>query len=244
MTSVGCLAGEGYGDTLAAVMSAALETVVDPIPGGHGVVGLLSSDEFLPVAEPFDRALLAVTGPRVALILAADPRGAPHSARLGLAHYRRLGADPFVVDVLRREDATAEALPPFDVLFLAGGDPSKLLACLRGTPLWDEALSRWRDGASLAGSSAGAMALCRHSLEPRPGDRMPTHWTEGLGPVERVGLAVHARGRPGEWLAAVAGAAPVPVVALDDGVGIVLQASRPPVVAGDGNAWVVEPGDR
>ncbi|MGH2785855.1 MAG: hypothetical protein ACRDJ1_11380, partial [Actinomycetota bacterium] len=64
-------------------MSAALDAVVDPIPAGHGVVGLLSSDEFLAVAEPFDRALLAATGPRVGLVLAADPRGAPHSARLG-----------------------------------------------------------------------------------------------------------------------------------------------------------------
>ena len=221
-------------------MSAALEAVFDPVPEDHGVVGLLSSDEFLAVAEPFDRELLAATGPRVALILAADPRGASHSARLGLAHYRRLGADPFVVDVLRREDATAEALPTYDVLFLAGGDPSKLLACLRGTPLWHEALRRWQAGSALAGSSAGAMALCLHSLEPRPGDRVPMHWTEGLGPIGRVGLAVHARNRPREWLEAVAASAPVPLVALDDGVGVVLRAGRPPAVAGDGNVWVVE----
>jgi cyanophycinase-like exopeptidase len=221
-------------------MSAALESVFDPVPEDHGVVGLLSSDEFLAVAEPFDRELLAATGPRVALILAADPRGAPHSARLGLTHYRRLGADPFVIDVLRREDATAEALPSYDVLFLAGGDPSKLLACLRGTPLWDEALRRWRAGSALAGSSAGAMALCGNSLEPRPGDRVPMHWTEGLGPIERVGLAVHARNRPREWLEAVAASAPVPLVALDDGVGVVLRAGTPPAVAGDGNVWVVE----
>ena len=233
------LAGEGYGDTLAAVMSAALDAVFDPIPAGHGVVGLLSSDEFLPVAEAFDRELLAATGPRVALVLAADPRGAPHSARLGLAYYRRLGAEPFVVDVLRRDDATAEALPPYDVLFLAGGDPSKLLACLRATPFWDEALRRWREGAALAGSSAGAMALCRHSLEPRPGARMPTHWAEGLGPIERVALAVHARNRPREWLEAIAATAPVPLVALDDGVGVVLRSEEDPVVAGEGKVWMV-----
>ena len=221
-------------------MSAALDAALGPIPAGHGVVGLLSSDEFLPVAEAFDRALLAVTGPRVGLMLAADPRAAPHSARLGIAHYRRLGAQPFVVEALRREEATAEALPPYDVLFLAGGDPSKLIACLRGTPLWEEALRRWREGAALAGSSAGAMALCRHSLEPRAGDRVPTHWTDGLGPIERVGLAVHARNRPREWLEKIAATAPVPLVALDDGVGVVLRSGEDPFVAGDGNVWVVE----
>ncbi len=221
-------------------MSADLDAVLDAVPPGHGVVGLLSSDEFLPVAEPFDRTLLEATGPRVALVLAADPRAAPHSARLGLAHYRKLGADPFVIEVLRREEAVADALPPFDVLFLAGGDPATLLACLRDTLLWEEALRRWREGAALAGSSAGAMALCTHSLAPRPGDRMPSHWTSGLGPVERVALAVHARNRPKEWLASIALDAPVPVVALDDGVGLVLRPGMPVTVAGDGRAWVVE----
>jgi cyanophycinase len=234
------LAREGYGDTLAAVMSAALSDVVDEIPAGHGVVGLLSSDEFLKVAEPFDRALLAATGPRIGLVLAADPRAAPHSARLGLRHYRNLGADPFVVDVLEREQATAEAVPDCDVLFLAGGDPARLLACLRGTPFWEEALRRWRGGLALAGSSAGAMALCRHSLEPHPGDRMPWHWTDGLGPVERVALAVHARGRPREWLEAVAQSAPVPVVALDEGVGLILRPGERVVAEGAGRAWVIE----
>jgi hypothetical protein len=234
------LAPEGYGDTLGAAMSADLGAVADQIPPGHGAIGLLSSDEFMPVAEPFDRALLEVTGPRVALILAAHPPGAPHSARLGLAHYRRLGADPVVLDVLRREDARAEALPPFDVLFLAGGDPNALLTCLRDTPLWEEALRRWAGGASLAGSSAGAMALCRHSLVPQPGDRRPTQWTKGIGPIERFGLAVHAKSASKQWLDAITAHAPVPVVALDDGVGLVLRAGAPVSVAGEGRAWVVD----
>lgn len=221
-------------------MSTGLDGVVDAIPPGHGAIGLLSSDEFLPVAGPFDRALLEATGPRVGLILAADPRAAPHSARLGLAHYRKLGADPVVVDVLHRGDASADALPPYDVLFLAGGDPGRLLECLRDTPLWEEALRRWREGICLAGSSAGAMALCRHSLAPKPGDRRPTRWTAGLGPIERIGLAVHARSRPKEWLDAITVDAPVPVVALDEGVGLVLRPEAPVTVAGDGRAWVVD----
>jgi cyanophycinase-like exopeptidase len=215
--------------------------LVDEIPASHGPVGLLSSDEFLPVAEPFDRGLLeAAAGPRIALILAADPRGASKSARLGRAHYRRLGAHPVVVNVYTRDQATAEALPPYDVLFLAGGSPSALLACLRGTPLWDEALRRWRDGRALAGSSAGAMALCSHSLEPEPGARRPTRWAEGLGPIERFALAVHARTAPQEWLDLIGAPAPAPVIALDEGVGLLLQAQQPVRVLGDGRAWVLK----
>ncbi|MGH2725649.1 MAG: hypothetical protein ACRDKS_01605, partial [Actinomycetota bacterium] len=84
------------------------------------------------------------------------------------------------------------------------------------------------------------MALCAHALEPRPGDRMPTRWSAGLGPIERVALAVHAKNRPKEWLASIAAGAPVPVIALDDGVGMVLRPDVPVTVAGDGRARVVE----
>lgn len=218
-------------------MSASLSGVFDAIPPGCGAVGLLSSDEFLPVAEPFDRALLAVAGPRIALVFAADPRGASPSARLASAHYRALGATPIVVDVVIRDDATADALPEdYDVLFLAGGSPAVLLATLRGTPFWDGALRRWRAGKALAGSSAGAMALCRHTLVPRPGDRRPMVWEGGLGPIERVALAVHARTAPEEWLEHVRSTAPVPIVALDEGVGVVLSNGSEPEVMGDGRA--------
>ena len=67
-------------------MSTDLRGVFDAIPAGYGTIGLLSSDEFLPVAEPFDRALLAVTGKRVALVFAADPRGAARTSGLYLDH--------------------------------------------------------------------------------------------------------------------------------------------------------------
>lgn len=223
-------------------MSPELRDVIDEIPAGCGPIGLLSSDEFLAVAEPFDRALLSVTGNRIALIFAADPRGAARSARLAVSYYRRLGTDAVVVDVLIRDDARADVLPDYDVLFLAGGSPAALIASLRDTPLWEEALRRWRAGASLAGSSAGAMALCRHALVPEPGDRRPSTWTAGCGPIEKVALAVHARTAPPAWLEHVRSTAPVPVVALDEGVGVVLTPSAPPVVAGAGRAWVLEPG--
>ena len=220
-------------------MSSDLAAVFDAIPAGHGAVGLLSSDEFKRVVEPFDRALLEVTGPKIGLVLAADARAAPHSARLGLAHYRRLGAEPSVVEVLRRDDATADMLPDLDVLFLAGGSPASLIEALRDTPFWTEALRRWGDGMALAGSSAGAMALCRRSLVPQPGDRRPTQWTTGLGPIERVALAVHAATAPDSWLEHVKSTAPVTAVALDDGVGVLLRAGEDPVVAGSGDVRVL-----
>lgn len=215
-----------------------LDEVVDRIPPGCGLIGLLSGDEFLSRVEDFDRALLGMTGPRVALLFGADARAAPHSARLAVAHYRKLGAEPIPLDVLARGQATADALPPYDVLFLAGGSPQALLECLRDTPLWEEALRRWRAGTALAGASAGAMALSVHCSVPDEGASAPTRWTLGLGPLERFGLACHATSRPRGWLEQLCAKAPVPVVALDDHTGMILSPGAAPAVHGHGRAWV------
>ncbi len=177
-------------------MDHSLAQALGDIPAGHGPVGLLSGDEFTPAVEPFDRLLLEACGPRIAIVVAAAGVDAPNAGRHGLSHYRRLGADPVVVDCVTRDQATADVLPPYDVLFIAGGSPRALLRCLRESPLWDQVLRRWRKGAALAGASAGAMALCRHCLLPKPGGLVPTQWTDGLGPIEGCGVAVHADSRP------------------------------------------------
>jgi hypothetical protein len=212
------------------------------LPSGAGAIALLSSDEFTEAAEPFDAALLNACGSRVAIVLAADAHAAPHSAALANAHYRALGATPAITGVLRRDDARADAVPDCDVLFLAGGNPSDLLHALGGTPFWDESLRRWRSGLSLAGSSAGAMALCEHCLTPEPGADKPTRWSAGLGPVRTAALAVHASSRPDAWLHHIAATAPVPVVALDDATGVLLRAADEPIVAGPGRVRVVRAG--
>jgi cyanophycinase len=217
------------------------------------VFALLGSGEFMPWAREVDTwcAQRATASSDRVLILptAAAPEGDETFERwagMGAEHYAAIGLAPHVLPLKTRDDASrpeiVDAVADSRLIFFSGGNPGYLAQTLRDTPFWEEAVRRWREGMSLAGSSAGAMALCLHSLEPRPGDRVPTHWTEGLGPVERVGLAVHARNRPREWLSKIASTAPVPLVALDDGVGVVLRSGEEPVVAGDGNVWVVGKG--
>jgi cyanophycinase len=155
-------------------------------------------------------------------------------------HYEKLGAEPRVLDVLERSDDGPGVLPEFDLLFIGGGSPSTLLDCLSGTPLWQDALEQWTRGAGIAGSSAGAMVLCAHSLVPEPGVDMPTRWSRGMGPISGFGLAVHASGRPPEWSQLVSQTAPVPVIGMDDATGLILGAETAPRVAGRGRVWVTE----
>lgn len=184
--------------------------------------------------------LAASRGTRIALLCAAAGTDAPNAARHGTDHYRRFGADPTDLAVVRREHAMAGALSEFDILFLCGGSPSLLRDALHDTPLWDEAMRRWRNGATLAGSSAGAMALCADMQTPRPGDRMPTAWGRGLGPLTGVALAVHADERPKEWLRSSAASAPCPLIAMDNDTGVILRPGEPPLVAGPGRVRVVD----
>src|SRR5262252_6910179 len=48
--------------------------------------------------------------------------------------------------------------------YLVGGDPGLVAQVLRDSFVWRAMFAAWRDGAVLAGSSAGAMALCSHTL--------------------------------------------------------------------------------
>ena len=216
-------------------VDAAIASVMPALPNRSGAVGLLSGNEFTPLARSFDETILEGAGPRVAVLLAAGPGEADRQWASAEAHYRSLGAEPVLVPMLDASEADPDRLPPdYDVFFLGGGDPTNLLVALTGTTLWKEVLERWRAGSALAGSSAGAMVLCDVCLVPERGADVPTMWAHGLGPLTEIALAVHASGRSDRWLEDVSRRAPCPLVALGDGAGIVLRPGAPPRGVGTG----------
>src|SRR2546429_2657513 len=208
-----------------------LQGVADRLPAGAGPVGLLSGDEFLRPVSDFDRRLLELNGARVGVIYCADHRAQPKSERYAKKHFEQLGAHAFTLDMHNRDN------DEFDLAYLAGGSPKDLLEHLRDNPRWAEVLRSWREGKGLAGSSAGAMVLCARTLTPKPGARVPTTWTTGVGPVDGICLAVHASSRSREWLEQVKKNAPAPLIALDDATGIILRRGEQPDKIGTGEDW-------
>jgi cyanophycinase len=91
-------------------------------------------------------------------------------AALGEAHFAALGAEVVRVMVLRRDDAREpkwiDALRDVDWIYFSGGRPQHAINVLAGTPFWDEVLGLHRNGAVLAGASAGAMMLGEKSYAP------------------------------------------------------------------------------
>jgi len=72
-------------------------------------------------------------------------------------------------------------------LYLAGGNPMHLRSVLVHSPLWDALVAAWNDGATVAGTSAGAMLLCDPAVDLRGGA-----FTLGLGLIPNMAVIPHA----------------------------------------------------
>jgi len=133
-----------------------------------GPVALFGGEEFTEAAEAFDRELLKLVDSDSANIAilptAAQPENPYLAAAHGIAHFRKLGADPYGAMILDRPTADApmlvSELDGAEIIYLTGGRPMHLLESLRDTLTWRRVLELHEQGAVLAGSSAGAMVLC------------------------------------------------------------------------------------
>jgi hypothetical protein len=222
---------------------------------GAGPIALVGSGEYLPVLEFLERALIVGRPPRyVQLATAAAPEGPASLARwhsLGADAARRLGVEQVVVPVGDRDDAddpvNADLVRGAGLIYLSGGNPRHLTESLRGTRVWAAIVDAWRNGAALAGCSAGAMALSAGF----PGFRRPWRSSDGLGLVPVLRVIPHFDRFGGRLpdvvlrgLGSAAGAAPL--IGIDEETALVgglvderneqgWQADP----AGPGNAWQV-----
>ena len=135
-----------------------------------GLTALVGAGEYLPVMDEVDRRLLAETNGRPARVVcvpaAAGQEGEASVERwsqMGVAHFRRLGAEAASARITDRASADdpqwAALIGAADLIYFSGGDPLYLYRTLAGTRAWDAVESAWARGAVFAGCSAGAMIL-------------------------------------------------------------------------------------
>lgn len=144
-----------------------------------GMLALVGSGEYLPVMLPLEKQLVAAglqagRSPKyVQLATAAGKEGFESLAywkNLGAQQAQRIGIEPVFVEILNREDAFraefVEQIADAALIYLSGGNPSYLAQTLIGTPALAAIITSWRAGCSLAGCSAGAMALAGEIANP------------------------------------------------------------------------------
>ena len=133
-----------------------------------GKVALVGSGEYLPAMLELERDLLSA-GNSDRYVQIPTAAGRESASRLdfwrglGSEQAKRLDAQQIFLPVYNREDAFNDDLvnqiDGAGLIYLSGGDPHYLASTLLGTPVLDAIINNWRSGASLAGCSAGAMAL-------------------------------------------------------------------------------------
>jgi cyanophycinase len=161
-----------------------------------GRLALVGSGEYLPVMQDIEEWLLEDRPRRyVQLATAAAPEGDRVLRtwhELGARAADRLDAEQVIVDVRDRAGADdpdlAALIAGAGLIYLSGGNPSHLARSLRGSRVWEAILHEWRGGASLAGCSAGAMALGGYV----PDFRHPRHGgVDGLGVIPDIRVLPH-----------------------------------------------------
>ena len=180
-----------------------------------GLLALVGGDEFNPGNEEQDRMLAAAARPGDAFVVptAAARQKPEQSVAHAVAWFGRLGLELKELPVLKRRDANsaviAEQARSGGFFYLVGGDPGLVATVLRGSLVWRAIFDAWRDGAALAGSSAGAMALCSHTLVraswPIHDTRRPV---DALGLVPRTAVLPHFNTFGQRWIESAQAAAP------------------------------------
>jgi cyanophycinase len=154
-------------------VSSAHDQRMDAAPPQPGPLGLAGGDEFHAGNEPADAILAAAaldSGP--AYVIATAARSRPEMA-VGQAQtwFQQFGLDlsELAVHTKRQagDAAIADAAAHAGFFYITGGDPGFVASVLRGSLVGDAMIAAWQKGAVLAGSSAGAMALCAHTLVRR-----------------------------------------------------------------------------
>ena len=85
-----------------------------------------------------------------------------------------------------QDEANVAPIRAAQFIYLSGGSPLHLRSVLKDSAAWDALCEAWERGAVLAGSSAGAMALCDPMVDPRGGA-----FTLGLGLLAQVAIIPH-----------------------------------------------------
>jgi len=165
-----------------------------------GSLALVGSGEYLPEMLDLERELLddgVSQGklPKFVQIPTAAGQEGEHRLEywknLGAKQADRLGVEQVFLPVFTRDDADnpqiVERVQESALVYLSGGNPAYLAESLRDTLLAKALYDTWQTGTSIAGCSAGAMALCEYIVSLR----LVSEGVRGLGFVSNLKVLPH-----------------------------------------------------
>jgi len=157
-------------------------------------IALYGSGEFTELVTEIDEYLIQkynLTNVAVIPTAAGKERDYYKWIETAASHYESIGIEVIRVPIVNNQDANNDQLVNLldkaDWIFFSGGDPKYLFNTINNSKLWDKVIERVKDGALLAGSSAGAMVMGSYLLtNPLKAllSNEPAIWEEAFGMVE------------------------------------------------------------
>ena len=149
------------------------------MPATNGYLLLEGGAEFGgAMREPDLRAIELAGGVdapiRIIPTAAAPDKNHLRAGNNGIRWFMSLGATNVNPVLLINEESAndfeiAESLRAAKLIYILGGFTHYLGQTLKGSLAWDAVLDAYKDGAAIAGSSAGAMVLCEYYFDPGRG---------------------------------------------------------------------------
>ena len=164
-----------------------------------GTIALVGSGEWLPVMLDLERELLNNQNPVYVQLSTAAGQESParleHWKNLAQNQAKSLSVESRWLPVFDQESANnpelAEKIKGAGLIYLSGGDPTYLAETLRDSLVWKAIVKEWENGASLAGCSAGAMALTTWVPKMRIKIGKNNEDAKGLGLLPNIRVIPH-----------------------------------------------------
>ena len=164
-----------------------------------GTIALVGSGEWLPVMLDVERELLNNQNPvYVQLSTAAGQESSArleHWKNLAQTQAKTLSVESRWLPVFDQDSANnpefVEKIKGAGLIYLSGGDPTYLAETLRDSLVWNAIVNEWQNGASLAGCSAGAMALTTWVPKMRIRIGKNNEDVKGLGLLPNIRVIPH-----------------------------------------------------
>ena len=154
-----------------------------------GALALVGSGEYSLQMQEFENRLLQLAISRgktnrfVQIPTASSHEGQGSRdkwRRLGQEQSERIGSECIYLPIHEREDAFnphfVDQIKNAGLIYFSGGDPHRIATVFADSPAWSAIVSNWREGTSLAGCSAGAMAFGGTIMGIRRSHHSPGLW--------------------------------------------------------------------
>ena len=164
-----------------------------------GTIALVGSGEWLPVMLNVEKELLNNQNPVYVQLSTAAGQESParleHWKNLAQIQAKTLSVESRWLPVFDQDSANnpefAEKIKGAGLIYLSGGDPTYLAETLRDSLVWNAIVNEWQNGASLAGCSAGAMALTTWVPKMRIKIGKNNEDVKGLGLLPNIRVIPH-----------------------------------------------------